>query len=255
MGGMARTVHASPSVPFWHDRHLQIGLWLLLFPLLAAMHFYAIRFGLLRLAIVLTAAVLWTGLVLLFRSRSLRMAWIAITVGLTLWLALPGAPIDAAELRIEYPQALARYLGTRYVWGGENARGIDCSGLVRAGMIDALFAQGVHQRNPRAIRGAMVLWWDDCSARALGEQYHGRTRVLREVRDLNSLDNTKMMPGDFAVTTSGVHTLAYLGDGTWIEADPSLANGDGVVEMGVPSANPWFRMPMHIVRWRYFEPS
>ncbi|MBI3986575.1 MAG: C40 family peptidase [Lentisphaerae bacterium] len=32
-------------------------------------------------------------------------------------------------------QCLRRYEGTLYVWGGENRRGIDCSGLVRKKVI------------------------------------------------------------------------------------------------------------------------
>ena len=46
-------------------------------------------------------------------------------------------------LREEYIASLRRYTGKKYVWGGEGMLGVDCSGLIRRGMIDALFCRGV----------------------------------------------------------------------------------------------------------------
>ncbi|MFN2599036.1 MAG: NlpC/P60 family protein, partial [Pyrinomonadaceae bacterium] len=51
-------------------------------------------------------------------------------------------------MRRAYIASLESYEGTRYVWGGENSRGIDCSGLVRRGLINADFHEGVVTANP-----------------------------------------------------------------------------------------------------------
>lgn len=56
----------------------------------------------------------------------------------------------------------------------------------------------------------------------------------------------RLEPGDFAVTSDGVHVLAYLGDRRWIQADP--AAGEVVVDE-TPSDDRWFRAPVHVMRW------
>lgn len=61
------------------------------------------------------------------------------------------------------------------------------------------------------------------------------------------------MPGDMAVTSSGVHVLAYLGERTWIEADPNELQGNRVIRVKTPTRNAWFNMPVHIMRWRQFD--
>ena len=63
---------------------------------------------------------------------------------------------------------------------------------------------------------------------------------------INSLDHSNILPGDLAVNVSGVHTMAYLGDKTWIEADPGVKR---VIRVSVPARNPWFEQPVYIVRW------
>ena len=56
-----------------------------------------------------------------------------------------------------------------------------------------------------------------------------------------------------AVTSNGVHVLAYVGDSTWIEADPSALVGYKVVQIKAPTSNAWFNTPVHIVRWRRLD--
>lgn len=60
-------------------------------------------------------------------------------------------------------------------------------------------------------------------------------------------DHSLLKPGDLAVTDDGVHVMAYLGDRAWIEADP---HAHQVIEVILPSDNPWFRMPVVFVRWQ-----
>ena len=100
------------------------------------------------------------------------------------------------------------------------------------------------------MRAAADLWWHDWSAKALRDSYRGQTRLLFVARSLNGLDTRRLLPGDIAVTSSGVHTLAYLGDKTWIEADPGAWK---VVTVHVPTHNAWFNSPVHLMRWTQFE--
>ena len=152
-------------------------------------------------------------------------------------------------------RALKSYEGTPYVWGGENRRGIDCSGLIRSAMIDANWQRGLKTCNPALLRQAFSLWWHDSSALAMKQEYRGQTRLLFTSRSLNETDYTRLQPGDIAVTQSGAHVLAYLGDRTWIEADPNALFGDRVIQVQVPTRNAWFRTPMSLMRWRQLQPS
>jgi cell wall-associated NlpC family hydrolase len=144
---------------------------------------------------------------------------------------------------------LRGYEGTRYVWGGENRLGIDCSGLVRKALVNANVSEGVRSLNPSALRTAISLWWNDCSARALGEGHRELTQHLFDASSINQLDFAKLQSGDLAVTDDGVHVLAYLGEGNWIEADPDMRR---VLVLSVPSTNTWFDTPVRLMRWRQF---
>lgn len=158
---------------------------------------------------------------------------------------------EAAQLRARYLKSLRAYKGTPYVWGGENGRGIDCSGLMRRGMVDALMAQGWQDKNPSLWREAAQVWWKDCSAAAMKDGYDGRIQTLFTSKSLNALDTARLQTGDLAVLQSGVHVLAFVGGKTWIQADPNLVNGgDKVIETTAPSRNGWFGQPVVVCRWK-----
>ena len=129
--------------------------------------------------------------------------------------------------------------------------GIDCSGLVRRGMIDGTFLYGVRTLNPYLLRQAIRLWWRDVSARDMEAGARGNAKKITEEKALALVNDKNLHPGDFAVTSDGLHALAYLGDHVWIEADPG--------EMKVLRVNPrttksdWFRQPVSILRWRLLE--
>jgi len=44
--------------------------------------------------------------------------------------------------------------------------------------------------------------------------------------------------------------MAYLGNRRWIEADPDAHK---VIEVVLPTDNPWFKTPVVFVRWKWIE--
>jgi len=225
--------------------------WRLLFVFLVMAHLYPIRFGILRLAMILAAVVVWFGVPLLIRKRRwVWPLWVAATLVVCALFLGPGRPESPQALRQEYVRSLQRYSDVRYVWGGENTRGVDCSGLVRAALIDADINRGISTLNPALMREACRLWWFDSSADALQKQYRHNTASEFIAPSLNRPGRSRILPGDLAVTESGQHVLAYIGDYAWIEADPYAMR---VITIIAPSKSVWFDQPMRIIRWRQFR--
>jgi hypothetical protein len=225
--------------------------WYALWPISAAIFLYPINNFPLRLLTIATVAAIWIGLLYFFRRRAIvRIVALIIAGSAVLFLIGPGRDYDADALRRNYVGSLIGYQGTRYVWGGENSLGIDCSGLVRRGLIMANYEQGFSTFNPRLVREGLSLWWHDCSARALGDEYRQRTRFLFSAPGITAADYTRLQPGDLAVTEDGIHVMAYLGAGQWIEADPDVKR---VITLRVPGTNAWLSEPVRLVRWTKFE--
>ena len=234
---------------FWLDSRRKRD-WVRLVCLLVLGLGYPIRTTTSRTACVILVVLVWALGLLVFRSKPARFLFVGLLVWILAIAFLPGRGIDSNGLRTAYVNALRSYSGVKYVWGGENGLGIDCSGLVRQGMIDATFRQGVLTSNPGLIRQSFSIWWHDSSAERLGAGYGGRLLALRQTPSLSTFDYSTVRPGDVAVTVSGEHTLAYVGHQTWIEADPGDYAGR-VIQVTVPgSRNPWLDTPMRILRWR-----
>lgn len=210
-----------------------------------------LRYGVVRLLIVGGGVALWAGALLLtWRRLPLRLLCIAAVLGPALALVFfPEQKIDGDALRAAYLRSLRSYEGTPYVWGGEARTGIDCSGLIRMGLIDAEYREGLRTRNIALLRKAAWLWWDDSSARALGDEYRGRTVRRETIASLNQADYDHLRAGDIAVTSGGQHILAYLGDRTWIQADPKVMK---TVLTRAPSDDGFFAMQATLLRWRVF---
>jgi NlpC/P60 family len=228
----------------------QLIIWLAALGCFGAIIFFPVSNRVTRVSTVVLLSIVWFGLIsLCWRWRVLRFAILGIPLLAGSFLALPARRLPNAEvLRVEYIDCLRRYNGTQYVWGGENFRGIDCSGLIRRGLIDSLFCRGVLTLDPGLVRRALSLWWKDCSASALGQTYDGLTIRQFDTPSVNQLDHSKVLPGDLAVTRDGTHIMAYLGEQTWIEADPGEMR---VITVTAPARdNVWFDMPMNVVRWR-----
>lgn len=225
------------------------ALWLTALVLLVAVWLFPLSNRITRVTGLALLLVVWLGLIgLCWRWRPVRFSLLAITLLSCGFLALPARSLPSRDsLRSDYVAGLRRYDGVTYYWGGESPKGIDCSGLIRRGLIDSLFCRGVRTFDPGLVRRALSLWWNDCSASVLGEARDGLTAHLLDTPSVNKLDHSKILPGDLAVTTSGVHIMAYLGGNTWIEADPGVGR---VISVPVPTKdNPWFDTSMKIVRW------
>ena len=220
-------------------------LWLLLV-------LYPVRTGYFRAALVLGMVALIAGLtVVLWRHRVWRWVPVAVPVALALALLVPGRAANRAILRRVYVGELRSYLGVRYVWGGENWMGVDCSGLVRAALVDAYFKEAVRSLNPVLARQGLWLWWHDAAARDLSAIAPTAltTRMSPDVT-LRDLPPDLLLPGDLAVTSDGSHVLAYAGAGHWIEADPYTQR---VTELAPGVDSEWWGIRVTPCRWRCFE--
>jgi cell wall-associated NlpC family hydrolase len=183
-----------------------------------------------------------------------RMGRIVLLLGIvstaSLFLLPARSETSRANLAEAYDHALLRYVNVTYWWGGENSVGIDCSGLIRRGMMDATLHEGLRKFDGGLLRASADLWWHDSSAEALGESYRGWTTFVTSAKSLNDLDHSLARPGDLAIAGGGVHILAYLGDHRWIQADPN--EGKVIVETA-PSKNYWFKGPVKIIRWKWLS--
>lgn len=194
---------------------------------------------------------LWGGALMAFwRSKWSRRVLIALAATVGILLVLPGRTFDGAALRRQYVESLMAYESAPYVWGGETHQGIDCSGLVRCGMMDATARLGFQTLNPDLLRTGVAVWWFDISAAGLEQGYGGRLHPTLTALSLNEIDLSQVLPGDVAVSVGGAHTLAYVGDGAWIAADPLLKR---VVRITAPSDNVWFKVPVQVMRWRVLD--
>ena len=90
-------------------------------------------------------------------------------------------------------------------------------------------------------------WWFDASAKALGQGHRDYTVPLGLQGTIEEMDYSELEPGDLAVTTNGVHVLAYAGDGKWVQADPGI--GAVATLDGRSDENGWFESPVTIHRW------
>ena len=231
----------------FHRLLLIAGLTVLVTLLVRPYHDGALRYGL-----PLALLAVWSA-VLGYRWRRKVVRWILLALPLLAAIPffLPEKPIDPVKLRDLHVAALERMEGTRYVWGGESRRGIDCSGLPRRALRDALWKTGWENANGAALREWARQWWFDTSAKALRQNYRGFTRPLGLSGKLRELDFEKLSPGDLAVTADGRHVMVYLHDGKWIQADPMASKV--IVGHAVRDRISWFDSQVTLQRWMLLE--
>ena len=233
-----------------HSAFKRLWQWLAILWLILCL--YPVEYRTNRIVETVGVVVVWAGALLLWwKLRYVRFTLIALAGVLMLVVSLPRRAVDQESLAAGYCRELRLYRGVRYVWGGEGFLGIDCSGLMRKGLIWGQTAQGLRTLNGGLIRDAVRLWWNDCPAKGLIDGRRVPTRVLFEAPSTIAADHQKLKPGDLAVTQGGVHVMAYLGDHVWIEADPTVGK---VIEVPLPTTNEWFAVPVVFVRWRCLEP-
>ena len=213
---------------------------------------FPVRTSLIRLSFLLLIMSSWLCIFCLSRPKSkIRKILLGFIIFVILFCCMPSRQINQVNLRKEYVNSLYRYESRPYVWGAENFFAVDCSGLIRQGFIDANVCYGLKTFNGALVREAILLWWYDSSAKAMRDGYRGRTIRIMDATNVNELDHDRILPGDFAVTQNGVHRLAYLGDGRWIQADP---NPHKVVIGKVPVEDSgWFKTSVYIMRWSEFK--
>ena len=224
--------------------------WLALFPaFLVLWYFPYIDFPIRVAALAVAFLILIGSVFFAWKHRILPWLLIAGYGAVILFLFLPShRPVDRLALRSDYCAALKSYLGCRYVWGGAGYLGIDCSGLVQKGLEDALVTRGLSTLNPGPVREGVWVYWHRTTAKMLGKGDLARTYTVTTCPTLNSLDYSLLMPGDLAVTAGGDHVMAYLGNQTWIAADPGVGK---VTTFVIPEQkNAYFFTPMRIVRWK-----
>lgn len=226
-------------------------VWRLAIIVAVGIAIWPITYGVFRLTFVVCVGVGWGGLILrTWRLKAVRITLVSVTAFALGLVMLPGRDFDQSRLRASYIRQLRSYLGTRYVWGGENSIGIDCSGLARRPLVNAALLDGAFSLNPRLIRAGLALWWNDLSAQAILDGHAGRTRTVIKVDGIRKLDHARIQRGDVAVTDGGIHTLIYLGEQTWIEADPALHK---VMTFDRGTQSPWLTPRVVFVRWTLLD--
>lgn len=202
----------------------------------------------LRLAFLVCVGGAWLGLTMVFwSSRLIRVVLLALPLLVVGIIYFPSGTLDKEKLRIYYMQRLLSFEGVKYFWGGESRRGIDCSGLPRRALQDALLEYGVRHGNSQAVRSALELWWFDASARALSVGYRGYTTPLGLTGTIREMNFDSLNLGDLAITTDGVHMLVYVGEEKWIQADPGRK---AVVTLHARTdRKAWFETPVTTHRW------
>jgi hypothetical protein len=176
-----------------------------------------------------------------------------IFISMMVLLVIPFLPllnqsnINMEKLTKIYVKNLKSYKSTKYVWGGENSLGIDCSGLPRKSMRSALFEYGYRYFNGKALNNGLWMIVNDASANEMLKGYSGLTVTDGLEFKINDL-NKSAKDGDMAITSNGVHCMVYLNNNVIIQADPGR---DMVVTDKIPYNDGWYNEKVKLIRWSF----
>lgn len=187
----------------------------------------------------------------LWKQDALRLIWISLPITAAILFMLPGQAA-VGDLQLRYIEQLRTFKNVPYHWGGESRRGIDCSGLPRRALRQAMRHEGLANGDGSLLRLAFQHWWQDASAQNLSVGIRELTIPLGVTGKISGLDTSTLLPGDLAVTRNGIHLIVYLGDNLWIQADPS--QGKVAIEHAQQDLNPWFDNQVSMHRWRCLQP-
>lgn len=204
------------------------------------------------LGVGIFTALLYVAPYLLAHPRSLYPAFFFIVL-IIVWMVLADRPPKADMLQTRYVSRLRAFEGVRFAPGGETHRGIDCSGLARTAMWQAMLHEGIKEANPRLVGiNFWRFWWRDMSAQDMLEGKYGYTRVVGRADKIAGCDTSELEIGDMAITGDGAHVLIYIGKNQWADAAPDYRK----VHIGkapVSSERGWYNVPVVFVRWWIFE--
>lgn len=227
-------------------RFVLLLLWLGLWPALLA----SLRWGTASHVVGLAplsalAGLLFIGLALWCLGGSSRTL-VQVAMSVLAGVALMPARDQTALVRSLYVQELRREEGAPYAAAFENKPGINCSGLVRGTLVGVDLRLALRGLDLSLLRDALMLWMNHCSAAAMGAGCDGALTPLLHSASIDTVDESRLEPGDIAVTRDGRHCLAYAGDHTWVQADPDSRR---VLRVRTPSRTHWFHAPVTILRW------
>ena len=209
--------------------------------LFIACWFYPVNSFISRILLIAVFLIFWSSPYIAgVRSLKFMLSHLLLTALLALSPLILIKKGDALKQHKLYLKNLKSFEGTAYYWGGENIIGIDCSGLPRKSMINAYFYTG-------SFKKALDLWWYDCSAKALKENYRSYTKPVRSFSSLRVVDYSLVKKGDMAISADGAHVIVYLAGNKWIQADPN--QGKVLIEDANTTSSPWFDIEVEIVRW------
>jgi hypothetical protein len=250
------------TLPYWQQFRADFPRWCLrtlVSALIICVALYVMSYTtpLTRLAYLSTALLgLFIGLLylgrLVRRRPRILIPLSMVLLALVAWAVFTDRPPDIAGLRAEYLRHLRAYHGTAYIWGGETHVGVDCSGLARAALAEAMISEGIREGNPRLL-GPLLwrFWWQDIGTRGMDAGAFGLTRHVAHANALSEGPSPALQPGDLAVT-GHTHVLIYLGDNRWIEANPE--DHRVVINAADPQSDrAYFNLPAHIVRWTVLD--
>lgn len=180
----------------------------------------------------------------------LRWLWLSLPLAVAICFLLPGQTATGS-LQQRYADQLRSFEKVPYRWGGESPRGIDCSGLPRRALRQAMRREGLSNGDGSLLRMAFQQWWQDASAENLSVGIRDLTRPLGVSGKIAALDTQSLRPGDLAITWGGVHLIVFLGDDLWIQADPG--QGKVAIEHAQRDSNPWFVKEVTLHRWRCLQ--